>query len=257
MRKLFIFLIIFLSIGNFMSRGQMTGRYYFFDSYWIDEPGSWYYANRNVGYNVFSYSASPYVKWEGGLYLPLFSGSNFFEGLYWLGMRVNYLSSKIWQAGIRIRVHNFFNASTSCPLCEAYLPNIYAGGGFTYDSGRHHFTFEAAFFKIIKYGKPKAIFSAGYSIKTGKKWFLWTEAQYIPCRKCKGLKNYIDYNVGGSFKLTQKLILDLGISYENNLYQTLISFVHYDKIYIYPLVGLQWQLGETTTKPDETEPFYD
>jgi len=236
----------------------MTGRYYFFDSYWIDEPGSWYYANRNVGYNVFSYSASPYVKWEGGLYLPLFSGSNFVEEIYWIKATISPFYKKKWQPGIKIRFSHFFNGFKDCLGCGPTWPNFYIGAGFTYYTRGVSFTAETGLFKILKDKDLLApIYSSGFFSSLGEKWHLWIEIRYVPCFECLLYKNYVDFNAGLSFASSKSWSIDIGLAYENNLSENLIKIWKGDLKYVYPLVGIQWHPTGSSEKPDETKPFFD
>ncbi len=258
MKKLLTLIIVSCSFINFISYAQMPNRYYFLDSYNIDESGSWYYANRNLGYNAFSYSSSPYLKWEGGIYLPFFSGSNFLDGIYWIGTTINLMPEKKWQPGLRIHFAHFLNGFRKCMLCEPFWPNVYAGGGFTFHTKQFHFTLEIALQKILKSDLIAPIYSAGFLSCLGHRWNFWTEVRYTSCMLCQLDKSYLDFNTGISYALSEKWILNLGISYENNLYQQLvIRFKKFDTGYIYPLIGLQWQISKPQARENKTDPFYE
>jgi len=259
MRKLLTFIIIFLSFGNFISRGQMPDRYFFLESYKTSSSGIWMYSNRMIGYNVFSYTSSPYIKWEGGGYFFPLNGS-FVTGLYWIKSTLRLCSNKRIQPGVKIKISNFLNGFPKGILGETIWPNIYGGMGFTYADRGFHLTAETGFFRVIKSRRPTV-----YILNYGMRWKInnfmnvWAEGRYIPGdgQVLISKKNWMDINTGISYRINCCLYLDFGLYYMRYLKDYPIVLLRSEEGILYPAIGFQWQITRPNAENERTEPFFD
>jgi len=252
MRKLFIFLIIFISFGNFMSRSQMSDRYFFLDSYKPGNKGSWAYYNRMIGYNALTVNVNNYLTTNGNFYFPIIYSNNFNYGLYEISVILKYPLSKNLFTGLKIRLMNFFNGPNKLPPIDWYMAS-----GITFTHSTFHITFELGSLHSFHSEEIFPVILSALKTKVYSRISYWMEFRHFSDDISEEELKFIDFNTGISVSLNSRTKLDMGLAFENDISYNVLKLMKLNRGIIYPLIGLQWQLGGKTTKIDETKPFFD
>ncbi len=251
MKKL-LFYIIFLFFGNFISRAQITDRYFFFDSYISGIPGSWAYSNRMIGYNAITFNTNKYLTVNGSFYFPVIYSNNFNYGLYEISIMLKYPLSRRLFTGLKIRLMNFFNGLNELPPTDWYL-----AGGMSYIHPKFHITFELGNWHPFHSEEIFPVISSALKTKINSRVFCWIELRHFVENLYNNEWNFTDVNTGISIFINVRTQLDIGLAFENNIDYNAFRLMKLSTGIIYPLIGLQWQISKPQARENKTDPFYE